>query len=144
MEPVQLVSNTTPQPTRTSSAAATQSVDYDAFLQLLVAQLKNQDPTSPQDPGEFLSQIASFSGVEQQIQTNERLETLLNFSLIGQVPDMIGKQITTSDGQITGTVVSVSLTQQGPMANLAGGEEVLIGPGVKISEGAEPTLSGVY
>jgi flagellar basal-body rod modification protein FlgD len=51
--------------------------DYDMFLRLMTAQLKNQDPLQPLDGTEFVAQLAQFSGVEQQIKTNERLDSLL-------------------------------------------------------------------
>jgi flagellar basal-body rod modification protein FlgD len=53
------------------------SKDYDMFLRLMTAQLKNQDPLQPLDGTEFVAQLAQFSGVEQQIKTNERLDSLL-------------------------------------------------------------------
>ena len=53
------------------------SKDYDMFLRLMTAQLKNQDPLQPLDGTEFVAQLAQFSGVEQQIKTNERLDFLL-------------------------------------------------------------------
>ncbi len=45
----------------------------DEFLQLLVAQLRNQDPMNPSDPQEFAAQLAQFSSVEQLININETL-----------------------------------------------------------------------
>ena len=44
------------------------------FLQLLVAQLKNQDPMNPSDPQEFAAQLAQFSTLEQLINVNETLQ----------------------------------------------------------------------
>ncbi len=61
-----------------STAASKAKVDYDAFLQLLVAEMKNQDPTEPMDSAQFISQLASFSNVEQGIQTNDKLGQLLS------------------------------------------------------------------
>ena len=52
------------------------SQNYETFLTLLTAQLKNQDPLQPQDSSEFTKQLVSFSQVEQQIATNEKLDTL--------------------------------------------------------------------
>jgi len=46
------------------------------FLQLLVAQIKNQDPTKPQDGLQFVTQLAQFSGLEQALTTNKELEAI--------------------------------------------------------------------
>jgi len=62
----------------TSKDANQAIADFDTFLQLLTAQLANQDPLNPQDGTEFTSQLAQFSSLEQQINTNEYLEALLN------------------------------------------------------------------
>jgi len=59
-----------------SNAAATAASDFDSFLQLLTAQLRNQDPLSPIDSTQFVEQLASFSSVEQQIETNNKLDAL--------------------------------------------------------------------
>ncbi len=51
-----------------------ENMGKDEFLQLLVAQLRYQDPLNPMEAQEFASQLAEFSGLEQQIKTNELLE----------------------------------------------------------------------
>ena len=48
----------------------------DAFLQLLVTQLKNQDPTAPQDNGEFIAQLATFSSLEQLTGIQQTLKAI--------------------------------------------------------------------
>ena len=48
----------------------------DTFLQLLVAQLKNQDPLKPQDGSEFVAQLAQFSNLEQAIASREDLDAI--------------------------------------------------------------------
>ena len=123
--------NTTPIQTPTTTNAG--SVDYDAFLTLLVAQLRNQDPTEPTDNAELMAQLASFSAVEQQIQTNDKLNTLIQASQLSQASSIIGNTITSADGQVSGIVESVILTDEGLHAQLQSGERVLVGNGTAIS-----------
>lgn len=56
--------------------AATISSDFDMFLQLLTTQMRNQDPLNPADSTDYTAQLATFSGVEQQVQTNDLLRDL--------------------------------------------------------------------
>ena len=109
------------------------TVDYNGFLQLLIAQLKNQDPTSPSDSTQFVSQLASFSAVEQQTQTNSKLDSLLTNSKLSQADNIIGRTLTSADGTISGVVASVTLTAGGTTATLADGKTVDVVDGVKIS-----------
>ena len=53
--------------------------DKDAFLQLLVAQIQNQDPLNPTDGLEFLTQLAQFSELEQMIGIRSDLQALGNY-----------------------------------------------------------------
>lgn len=106
------------------------TVDYTEFLQLLVAELKNQDPTSPTDPTQYMSQLASFSTVEQQVQTNATLDALLS----AQASNIIGKTVKSADGTVSGVVKSVELSSGGgAIAILASGTQVTLGPGVTVS-----------
>jgi flagellar basal-body rod modification protein FlgD len=104
-----------------ASTPAPTTVDYDAFLQLLVTQMRNQDPTNPTDSAEYLSQLASFSSVEQQLQSNAKLDSLLSTMAFGQGAGLIGRSVTSSDGQTTGTVVSISQVAGQTTVNLDGG-----------------------
>ncbi len=123
----------------TSSSASTAStntdktVDYNAFLKLLVAQLKNQDPTSPTDSTQYMSQLASYSAVGQQVQTNTKLDALLANQQITQASGIIGHVVTSADGTITGKVASVMLQSGGSVATLENGKKVTLGDGVTIS-----------
>ena len=116
-----------------SGAARDQlTVDYNAFLQLMMTQMQNQDPTDPVDSSEQLAQLASFSQVEQAIETNAKLETLLTNLSFGQVDDLIGRTATDGNG-VSGTVTSVEIYSDGTVLGLDTGEGILLGPGVKIS-----------
>jgi flagellar basal-body rod modification protein FlgD len=98
---------------QSQSTAAAATVNYNQFLQLLVAELQNQDPTNPTDPTQYMSQLASFSQVEQQIQTNSKLDTMLTSNALTQAEQMIGQTVTSSNGSTGGTVESVNLNSSG-------------------------------
>ncbi|MFA6031954.1 MAG: flagellar hook capping FlgD N-terminal domain-containing protein [Myxococcota bacterium] len=53
------------------------NVDYNTFLQLLIAQAKNQDPTNPTDPSQYVQQFATLSQVEQAVRTNTKLDEII-------------------------------------------------------------------
>ncbi len=127
-----------------SSGAAQQkaTLNYDNFLQLLVAQMKNQDPTDPMDASEQMSQLASFSQVEQTIQTNSKLDTLLTSSSLTQASSYIGKYMESADGSSKGTVESVKVYSDGLIATLDNGGKILIQPGISISDSAPTNGSG--
>ena len=64
----------------TSQAAndtASLANNFDTFLTLLTAQLQNQDPLAPMDSTQFTQQLVQFSQVEQQIRTNQQMESLV-------------------------------------------------------------------
>ena len=64
-----------------SATAATQSLSYNDFLTLLMAEMKNQDPTQPMDPSQMVSQLATVSEVGQAVQTNTTLVLALDRDL---------------------------------------------------------------
>jgi len=68
--------------------AATQ--DFDSFLRLLTAQLRNQDPLQPIDSTEFVAQLASFSSVEQLIGVNEKLDRMAEQADLAALAGWIG------------------------------------------------------
>jgi flagellar basal-body rod modification protein FlgD len=85
--------------TTTTAATATSNADFDTFLKMLTAQLQNQDPLNPMEGTEFAVQLATFSGVEQQAQTNKLLNQMiaqLGGGGLGQVADWIGKEARTT------------------------------------------------
>lgn len=70
---------TTPAPTTTRTpVASTDSVseEFDTFLQLLTAQIRNQDPLAPLDSTQFVEQLATFSQLELQATTNNKLDEI--------------------------------------------------------------------
>lgn len=115
-----------------STASKAQTVDYQSFLRLLVAQMKNQDPTAPMDSTDYVAQLATFSQVEQSVQINAKLDGILQASTFAQAGDLIGREIESADGKIKGTVESVRLYSDGIMAKLTDGQELPVWAGVVI------------
>ena len=126
---VSSVANATP---KTAQQKAT--LNYDNFLQLLIAQMKNQDPTDPVDASEQMSQLASFSQVEQTIQTNSKLDTLLASSSLTQAGSYIGKYMTSADGSVKGTVASVKVYSDGIIATTTDGKGILVQQGITLAD----------
>ncbi|MGN6470353.1 MAG: flagellar hook assembly protein FlgD [Rhizobiaceae bacterium] len=118
--------------TNSTAQAAGPNIDYQSFLKLLMAEMKNQDPTKPMDSTEYVAQLATFSQVEQSVQTNSKLDELLQTSALAQAGNIIGHTVTSADGDTSGTVSSVRLTSDGLVAILDTGEEVTMQSGVVI------------
>jgi flagellar basal-body rod modification protein FlgD len=115
-----------------TATAAAPTVDYNAFLRLLIAQIRNQDPTKPMDSTQYMAQLASFSSVEQAVQTNAKLDALTTNAMLSQADAVIGRTLTSADGAISGRVASVTLTKSGVMATLEGGAQMLVADGVQV------------
>jgi flagellar basal-body rod modification protein FlgD len=60
----------------TSAAQPAIGEEFNSFLKLLTAQMRNQDPLAPLDSTQFVEQLATFSALEQQVQSNSSLETI--------------------------------------------------------------------
>jgi flagellar basal-body rod modification protein FlgD len=98
-----------PSPAASAPANAAGSLaNKSTFLQLLVAQIKNQDPTQPQDGVQFVSQLAQFSQLEQSIATNTTLGTM-NTALgsanteLGSIQGLLGNTTTAPSATSTST-----------------------------------------
>lgn len=117
--------------TATQAATKSNTLNYNDFLKLMIAQLKNQDPLNPTDSTQYMSQIAQFSSVEQAINTNSKLDQLLVNSNISQASTMIGLTLKSPDGT-TGVIQSVRIDSSGSTAILTTGKEVPISAGVTI------------
>jgi flagellar basal-body rod modification protein FlgD len=123
------IETTTPA-TKALKSSKSATIDYDQFLQLLIAEMRNQDPTNPTDPTEHVSQLASFSAVEQQVKTN----TVLSSLLAAEANQIIGKSVTSADGLTSGVVDSVAIASDNSIsATLKDGSTIAIGSGVTIS-----------
>src|ERR1700735_2513025 len=122
--------STTVSPTTSTSAASQVTVagsqeiagNFDTFLQLLTTQLQNQDPLSPMDTSQFTEQLVEFASVEQQINENTNLQTLISLqqtSEATQAMQLIGSTVTvnSSSGTLsnaTGQAASWGLNSPSP------------------------------
>jgi flagellar basal-body rod modification protein FlgD len=102
-------SSSTTNPTTTAAAATASSSqqlagNFDTFLQLLTTQLQNQDPLSPMDTTQFTEQLVSFAGVEQQIDMNTNLQTLISMQQSSeslQALQLVGANVTINSNTAT-------------------------------------------
>jgi flagellar basal-body rod modification protein FlgD len=119
MDPVTGPGSTVAAGSLAQAMGGNKSLDRDAFLKLLVAQLKNQDPLKPQDNAQFVAELAQFSSLEQSMGINDRLDLLAAqnaglanaqaVGLVGSVATVRGSMVTV-DGTGVGTGIGFSLS----------------------------------
>ncbi|MBY7649310.1 MAG: flagellar biosynthesis protein FlgD [Candidatus Liberibacter europaeus] len=108
-------------------------INHDAFLRLLISQMKYQDPTEPMKPSEQVAQLAVLSQMEQSVKMNSTLQELLNSNNLAQAASYIGKDITSSDGVVKGTIDAVQVSSKGLIAITADNKEIPINTGIILS-----------
>src|SRR6201985_3129768 len=88
---------TTATSATTSSSSSTTGVDqstiagnFQTFLTLLTTQLQNQNPLDPLDTNQFTQQLVQFAGVEQQLKTNDQLQSLITLQQTAQSTQALG------------------------------------------------------
>ena len=117
----------------------------EAFLQLLVAQLKNQDPLDPQDNSSYIAELAQFSSLEQMTNVVTNLEDLgkivgnIDTSvLVGQLSSMIGKNIDWVETINEADEEGNPLTHQENMTGVVSGVTIVEGnPSIVVESGGE-------
>ena len=140
----------------TSTAASKKTLDKDAFMKLLIAQLSHQDPSSPLDASQMAAQLAQFTSVEQLTQLNTAVATqtqvaqaamlssqsALSASLIGRQVEAVGNQVvvpSTGHAQIlvdiTGTTGTGTLTLSDSTGRVVATRDI-----GKLSAGASQTI----
>jgi flagellar basal-body rod modification protein FlgD len=106
-----------------ASVTGSSQLDSDTFLKLLVAQLKYQDPTSPADATQFLSETAQFSVVQKLDALSMLDQKVLDASKAQTAAALIGQKVTYTDvagATHTGTVTGTTLGQQVPNLTVDG------------------------
>jgi flagellar basal-body rod modification protein FlgD len=97
-----------------SSASQQLAGNFDEFLQLLTTQLQNQNPLDPLDTNQFTQQLVEFAGVEQQINMNTNLQTLISMQQTSEA---------TSALQLVGSTVTVG-GQTATLSNATGSSAI--------------------
>lgn len=113
-----------------ATAATTGSLDKNQFLELLVAQLRNQDPLNPVGSQEFMSQMAAFSTLEQVTNLAVTGEQQNSMTAANQAVALVGHKVTYEKADETtakGTVESVEFGEEGLSLTINGEAGVLPG-----------------
>jgi flagellar basal-body rod modification protein FlgD len=121
--------------TGTSPTGTKTSSDKDMFLQLLVAQMRYQDPTNPTDSSQFLSQSAQFTALEKMEAVANQTAALFSAQMAFGASGLIGKQVSWNDADgtaQTGTVGSVTFGSTGPVLDV-GGKQVAIADVISVT-----------
>lgn len=118
-----------------SPDAARNTISQEDFIRLFLAQLQFQDPLEPMDNREFLSQLATFSSLEQSKQTTAGVENLLFMSSSEQALALLDRtvQVGTAGAAVTGTVTTVSFTGSGAQLTVQPASGAAL-TGIRLSE----------
>ena len=124
--------------TATSTVTRSDQMGKDVFLQLLVAQMRYQDPNSPTSTTEFMSQTATFTQVEKLEEIAAQNASLVALQRSLSAGALVGHSVSYTDEKgatVTGTVGSVRISGEEPSA-VVGGVDVPIG---RLTEVSLPT-----
>jgi flagellar basal-body rod modification protein FlgD len=106
--------------TSANSGNSTNAADLKTeFLQLMITQMQNQDPTQPVDDTQMVAEQAQMASLEQMQNMNTSMATLLAQQNVSQATSLIGKSVTGTDANglsVTGTVTGISFANS--VANL--------------------------
>jgi flagellar basal-body rod modification protein FlgD len=124
----QSTTGTTGTTSTTAATAAQKSmpINQNQFLQMLMAELKNQNPMNPNssDPMQFVTELAQFTSVEQQTYTAESTQTIAsgqnNATAIALIGHTVNYTDPTTQAPATGVVKSVEFTSSGPTLTING------------------------
>lgn len=135
------VTNSSAQPT--SSTDAFSAMSSEEFLEVIFAELTNQDPLAPSDTNALLEQLSTIRSIESDIQLGERLDEMVKQNEISSSSSLVGKfAIGLSDSNVesAGFVDSVRITNAGTKLLLSSGVQV---PLDRVTEVIDPAIIGV-
>jgi flagellar basal-body rod modification protein FlgD len=127
----------------TNPTSSTSNSDQDMFLQLMVAQLRYQDPMNPADSGEFLAQNAQFTALEKMQDVADQTALVLGAQMAFGASSLVGRQVTYTgaDGQdVTATVKGVTFDPTGPILDVSGTDVPLVNV-LSVKDGSTATTT---
>jgi flagellar basal-body rod modification protein FlgD len=127
----------TPSSTSSSAATSALALDPQAFLQLLVAQLQNQDPSNPLDTQQMMSQTATLSQVQTMGTMSSTLNELVGMQNAQSAISLIGHQVTYVDStgkSLHASVTGASLLSSGAQLSLSDGSSVPLSSVIGVGE----------
>ena len=126
MNPITPTTSTATSPAGTSattSTAGSDTLDKNAFLQLMMAQLQNQDPLNPSDPTQYTSELAQFTTLEQETNIAQSASQTVSEQNTSTALSLLGHTVTYLDptgASVTGLVQKVDFTSSGPTLTVNG------------------------
>lgn len=113
----------------TTASASTNALGLQDFLKILLTQLNYQDPLKPMDNQAFMAQMAQFTALQQTQTMNDKLDLLIANQSALQSVGLIGREVdvTTSSGNVTGTVASLSLQGDQPKLSVRTSDGTVLG-----------------
>ncbi len=112
-------------PASESASSALGQLGSDAFLKLLVAQLRYQNPMAPNDGAAMLQQTAQFTSVETLQAISESNQQMMGLQQVTLAMSVVGKEVTALDpsgSRVVGIVGSVRFTADGPILDVDGSQ----------------------
>jgi flagellar basal-body rod modification protein FlgD len=106
-----------------SSTGVAGNLNEGDFLDLMMDQLKNQDPLNPADPTQYMSELASFSSLDEEMQIQQSSTQSASNQAASSALSMLGQNVsyTDSNGNTgSGTVSSIDFTSSGPTLTVGG------------------------
>jgi flagellar basal-body rod modification protein FlgD len=116
-------SGTTLQPTANSGTGSSNALGENDFLQLMMAQLQNQDPLSPSDPSQYMSELAQFTSLEQEMNISTTTAASATQQSNSGALALLGHTVSYTDSNgnaLSGTVSKVDFSSSGPTLTIGG------------------------
>lgn len=127
-----------------SASGAASSLKEGDFLNLMMDQLKNQNPLNPADPTQYMSELASFSSLDEEIQIQESSTQTASNQAASSAISMLGQNVSYTDANgnsASGTVSSVNFTSNGPTLTIGGTSGISLSEVTGASTGSSSTSS---